>query len=190
VDQVWCLGDLVGGGPDPARVIDLARECDLVLLGNHDAWMLEGRMWQDERALLDESQRAWLAALEPAAVRHGLHAWHGSPKDPLNGFLTSQAAATALPGLPPRTRGVVGHTHEPAMWTYDGTRPTGTVPSPWTPMRLSDGVSVIANPGAVAGTSLDRAAWWVQIDADEESFSLVWRRVRAARPAVPHLHLP
>jgi hypothetical protein len=165
-------------------VIDRARECDLVLLGNHDAWMLEGRMWEDEQALLDKSQRAWLATLEPTAVRQGLHAWHGSPKDPLNGFLTSQAAAALLPELPPRTRGVVGHTHEPAMWTYDGTVPTGRVPSPGVPVYLADDATGVANPAAVAGTNHDPSAWRLQVDVSDRLVSFAWRRVRAAAPTL------
>ena len=37
VDQVWCLGDVVGYGADPDACCELARgSCDLCLVGNHD----------------------------------------------------------------------------------------------------------------------------------------------------------
>ena len=37
VDEVWCLGDLVGYGAQPDECVALAREpCDLCLAGNHD----------------------------------------------------------------------------------------------------------------------------------------------------------
>lgn len=37
VDQIICLGDLTGKGPDGARVVDICHErCDVVLLGNWD----------------------------------------------------------------------------------------------------------------------------------------------------------
>jgi hypothetical protein len=65
VDEVWCLGDLVGGGPDPAAVIDAVRALPLVLGGNHDAWLAQGTMWPEERATLNQDRLAWLAQLHP-----------------------------------------------------------------------------------------------------------------------------
>jgi predicted phosphodiesterase len=36
-EQLWSLGDMVGGGPDPERALALTRErCSVALLGNHD----------------------------------------------------------------------------------------------------------------------------------------------------------
>ena len=38
VDAVVCLGDVVGYGPSPQRVLDDVRQCcDQLLLGNHEA---------------------------------------------------------------------------------------------------------------------------------------------------------
>ena len=37
VDEVWCLGDLVGYGASPLECVELAkRECSVCLAGNHD----------------------------------------------------------------------------------------------------------------------------------------------------------
>ncbi len=37
VDEVWCLGDVVGYGPDPHRCIELLRKSNHVCVaGNHD----------------------------------------------------------------------------------------------------------------------------------------------------------
>ena len=37
VDAVWCLGDIVGYGPQPNECCDLVRQrADLSLCGNHD----------------------------------------------------------------------------------------------------------------------------------------------------------
>src|SRR5690349_3522912 len=85
VDEAWCLGDLVGGGSDPAKVIDAVRAWPLVLSGNHDAWLIDGTMWPRERAMLDDNRLAWLAALRPDGRRHGIDCWHGSPQRPLDG---------------------------------------------------------------------------------------------------------
>ena len=34
--DVYCLGDVVGYGPNPRECIDLVMQCRVVLLGNHD----------------------------------------------------------------------------------------------------------------------------------------------------------
>ena len=37
VSELWCLGDIVGSGPDPARVTAMIRPiCAVALAGNHD----------------------------------------------------------------------------------------------------------------------------------------------------------
>jgi predicted phosphodiesterase len=37
VEEIWCLGDLVGYGAEPDGCVQLARDrCDLSLAGNHD----------------------------------------------------------------------------------------------------------------------------------------------------------
>ncbi len=37
VDELWCLGDLVGYGADPERCVEILMDrCDVTLAGNHD----------------------------------------------------------------------------------------------------------------------------------------------------------
>ena len=37
IDQIVCLGDIIGYGPDPLECVDLVQEkCDWALMGNHD----------------------------------------------------------------------------------------------------------------------------------------------------------
>ena len=37
VDEIWCLGDIVGYGPNPHECLDLIeRNCSVCLMGNHD----------------------------------------------------------------------------------------------------------------------------------------------------------
>ncbi len=37
VDEIWCLGDIVGYGPDPHQCIELVRQrCSVCVAGNHD----------------------------------------------------------------------------------------------------------------------------------------------------------
>ncbi|MEW4455697.1 metallophosphoesterase family protein [Bremerella sp. JC817] len=36
VDRIYCLGDVVGYGPNPRECVDIVRNFDLCILGNHD----------------------------------------------------------------------------------------------------------------------------------------------------------
>ena len=37
IDEIICLGDIIGYGPDPIKCLDAIMEhCDLTILGNHD----------------------------------------------------------------------------------------------------------------------------------------------------------
>ena len=37
IDKIYCLGDIVGYGPNPNECVELiANKCDQVIMGNHD----------------------------------------------------------------------------------------------------------------------------------------------------------
>ena len=36
VTEIYCLGDIIGYGPNPRECVDLVMACPVVLLGNHD----------------------------------------------------------------------------------------------------------------------------------------------------------
>src|SRR5919106_853294 len=44
VTDVYCLGDIVGYGPNPRECVDQVMRCKLVILGNHD----QGAMFDPE----------------------------------------------------------------------------------------------------------------------------------------------
>lgn len=103
VDQVYCLGDVVGYGPDPCECIDLVRECDVVLLGNHDNGALydpEGFNANAERAIFwtraqlerEDSEKVaerWDFLNErPRRHKDGDFLFvHGSARNPLNEYV-------------------------------------------------------------------------------------------------------
>jgi protein phosphatase len=44
IKRIFCLGDLVGKGPHPEKAVDICREaCEVVVQGNHDEFMGNGR---------------------------------------------------------------------------------------------------------------------------------------------------
>src|SRR5438876_4974536 len=44
IEEIYCLGDVVGYGPNPRECVDLVMNCKVVLLGNHD----QGAMFDPE----------------------------------------------------------------------------------------------------------------------------------------------
>lgn len=170
VDEVWCLGDVVGlGGRNAPEVVNLVRErCAVVLAGNHDAWVAgtlsldmlslprqqRELIWQ--RAELSEVQLAWLAALPAHVERAGAELWHGSAEDPLTGGVNTEAEAIEHFNRQRADIGLIGHTHRAMVGHCQGARWTEP---PSDRLDLSRGGRWLLNPGAVAG-----AASWLELD--------------------------
>ncbi|MFI5370186.1 MAG: metallophosphoesterase family protein [Candidatus Eisenbacteria bacterium] len=129
VDRVVCLGDCVQGGPQPREVVERLRSlaCPTVL-GNADAWLLEGgraggenpspeqeavRQWQ--LTLLDAADRAFIAEFRPTielplfgdAILLGFHGspasyndivWPATPRDEMTRILGSHPGRTLCGG--------------------------------------------------------------------------------------------
>lgn len=166
VDAIWCLGDLVGYGPDPAACIDRARKSEfLCVAGNHDlaaAGTLQSSdlfnaeadaavQWAARQ--LDESDRAFLATLPTKRQCDDFTLVHGSPRDPLWEYLTNMQLAQLNFVYFPSRYCLVGHTHVPLVFKQPLPQtPSGTyetlVPQPGAPLRI-DTHRLIINPGAV-----------------------------------------
>lgn len=104
IKEIFCLGDLVGYGPNPRECIDLVMNCDVCLLGNHDQGALfdpEGFNSGAERAIFwtrgelenggsaAERHRRWdfLGEL-PRNHQEGKFLFvHGSARNPLNEYV-------------------------------------------------------------------------------------------------------
>ncbi|ADK84742.1 metallophosphoesterase [Desulfarculus baarsii DSM 2075] len=126
VEERFCLGDLVGYGPDPLAVIDLARrEGFACVMGNHDQAVVEpaSLSWFNPLArrslelianLIDEPARRFLAGLPMFIVKHGCRFVHGFPPDSARTYffeVTGPRLRRALEGLAEDIC-FVGHTHE------------------------------------------------------------------------------
>lgn len=127
-EVMYCLGDVVGYGADPAPCVELVREyCDGVVLGNHDAAVAReegiGTLPKDARkaaqhnaALLSEEQRAYLADLPLRIEAHGCTFVHASPDKPaawkrLDSYPVAQAQFKHFD----TDICFIGHTHIPAV---------------------------------------------------------------------------
>ncbi len=139
VDSIYCLGDIVGYGPNPRECIDLVMQCDVVLLGNHDQGALfdpEGFNAGAERAIfwtrktLEEgngadTQKRWdfLGELPRMRREDDLLFVHGSARNPLNEYvfpedIYNQRKMERIFGLVKKYC-FQGHTHIPGVFTED-----------------------------------------------------------------------
>lgn len=105
VSEIYCLGDVVGYGPNPRECVDLVRRCKVVLLGNHDQGAMfdpEGFNQSAERAIfwtrsqlessseprtVREARWEYLAERPRTHRENGLLFVHGSARNPLNEYV-------------------------------------------------------------------------------------------------------
>ena len=129
-DAVWCLGDVVGYGPDPNECIDIIRDLPnlVCLLGNHDAAALnqldlntfnpEARIsveWM-QKQLTPESY-AFLESRQLEVVTEHVTLVHGSPREPVYEYLLDTQAATENFDFFSTKYCFVGHTHLPVIFS-------------------------------------------------------------------------
>lgn len=150
VDAVWCLGDIVGYGPQPRECVQMIREiCSVCVAGNHD-WAAIGKLDLDEftgvaansaewtSAQLSPQDRIYLRGLPELVSAGEFTVTHGSPMNPIWEYLTSAAAATPNFGAFETPYCLVGHTHVPTIFLLaDDVRPAPTPPPILTEARAS-----------------------------------------------------
>lgn len=192
VEEIWCLGDVVGYGAQPDACAERIRErCEFCLVGNHDLAVLDAL---DIAAFSEAAAAAvaWtrknvavgtlelLRDLEPSGHREGIGLFHASPRDPVWEYVLSTEQADACLDAQEERIGLLGHSHVALFFA----RPTGSQSgevrgaqtSDDTLLDLGDG-SWLVNPGSV-GQPRDgdpRAAW---LELDTGSLTARFHRVQ------------
>jgi predicted phosphodiesterase len=139
ITEIYCLGDVVGYGPNPAECIDLVMDLQLCLLGNHDQAALfdpEGFNAAAERSIFwtrsvlekgvgPKAEKRW-DFLGELSRRHRDEASkmmfvHGSARNPLNEYvfpddIYNQVKMEKIFALIEKTC-FQGHTHIPGVFT-------------------------------------------------------------------------
>jgi predicted phosphodiesterase len=200
VEQLWSLGDMVGGGPDPEYVVRRTRErCTVALLGNHDYGATGSvepsrlgapgsagvRSIELAREQLPGTEIEWLRSRKPAARRDDVQCWHGSPRNPVWEYVGSSNAGACL-AVQRRELGLVGHTHVPAAWQQASRGARRVKVHPDAPLDLASGKWLL-NPGAVGAPVPAGLGWWDALDVqaaegaywlllDLEARTATWRR--------------
>ncbi len=139
INEIYCLGDIVGYGPNPRECVDLATKCDICLLGNHDQGALfdpEGFNAGAERAIFwtrqmlesgnrSDKERRWEFLCDLPRVRRESNILyvHGSARNPLNEYvfpedIYNQRKIERIFALVEKDC-FQGHTHIPGIFTED-----------------------------------------------------------------------
>jgi diadenosine tetraphosphatase ApaH/serine/threonine PP2A family protein phosphatase len=170
IDQTWCLGDVVGYGPDPNECINRLRDLPntTCILGNHDAAVAgklpleafnpEARasiIWT--RSVLTPQSVSWLENLPESIQLEDATLAHGSPRNPVWEYLLDPTTASLSFDHFATEVCFVGHTHLPIVYSQNGVgKPARwAIPAPGEEFH-TPGKSII-NPGSV-GQPRDRDA--------------------------------
>ena len=191
IDAVWCTGDIVGYGADPAAVIARLRQLEVVCVaGNHDLVACGkigvedfnpiaagAALWQG--AQLSPEERDWLAAL-PLVRQVGrpespFTLVHGSLRAPDWEYLLDDEAAVAHLALQTTPYSLVGHSHQQFHVVEDPAGPR-FVPATKAARVALGGRRLILNAGST-GQPRDGDPRAGYILYDQDAATVTWHRV-------------
>ncbi len=190
-DRIWCIGDVIGYGPDPNECIALLRQHDhACVAGNHD-WATLGHLDTDDfnpdarraldwtRANLEEAGRSYLEQLPTSMILDDFTLVHGSPRQPIWEYILYAGIAASNFEHLTTPYCFVGHTHAPVMFqetSRDGTQAVDTfLPAYNEPLELPLG-RLILNPGSV-GQPRDSDPRSCYVILDTDAHTVLYRRV-------------
>jgi diadenosine tetraphosphatase ApaH/serine/threonine PP2A family protein phosphatase len=190
-DKIWCLGDVIGYGPDPNECVELLRQHDhLSLSGNHD-WAVLGKLdintfnndareaitWT--RNTLTAENRDYLETLPPTLPQEPFTLAHASPRHPVWEYILDPATAGANFDHFDTPYCLVGHTHSPVIFVeIENEYPLALLPEYNRQIALGT-ERLILNPGSVGQPrDSDPRAAYALLDTE----TLIWqfRRVEYA----------
>jgi diadenosine tetraphosphatase ApaH/serine/threonine PP2A family protein phosphatase len=160
VDEIWCLGDIVGYGPEPNECISLMKKLNVVCVaGNHDYGAIgqidltyfnptaaEALEWTAQK--LNPLDVRYLEELPKTVEKGDFLLVHGSPSSPLFEYVISTGSAERNFNFFHTRYCLVGHTHIPLAFRQEGRSITSRALLPVAGVALGE-ERVIINPGAV-----------------------------------------
>ena len=147
IDRVYCLGDLIGYGPDPRRCIALATDFWVNLLGNLEEAVLFGAIGFNPKAKIAIDWTREQLSLKTEPQEHNRKLWnfigglsrqhqegaflfvHGSPRDPTREYIFKQDFQDrekmddifSAPAEGAWRVCFAGHTHHPGIFEQNST---------------------------------------------------------------------
>jgi len=181
-EPVYCLGDIVGYGPNPEECLQLVRShCQEVIVGNHDEIVFTGKdpewfnplarqaiLWTCEQVSF--SGKEFLRQLRVRSVIHtergNVVLTHGNLLDYFQSYVTNTfEAETNFAEISKGDIVFIGHTHRPLYFSQtDDEVELHPYQEDW--LQLTEGTSYIINIGSVGQPR----------DHDPRASFLVWDR--------------
>lgn len=206
VDAVWCLGDVVGYGPNPNECIELIRQQPnlICLTGNHDAacyglinpmtFNYDARLAAEwTQSVLTEESLEFLRTRPQTVVIDDVTLAHGSPRQPILEYLLDTSAALENMGHFATDYCLIGHSHIPLLFSQED--PASDVrlnfPPPGQTQQLK--ARSILNPGSVGQPrDRDRRASYALFDPEFETWAIkrVEYDIRATQDDMRSVDLP
>lgn len=145
IEEIYCLGDVIGYGPNPIECMDLAiSNCKVILMGNHEEGVIKGAF--GVHLVAKEAINWTRILLKPGMLSfpHKRNRWkilqnlpvsykherfllvHGSPRDPTYEYLLPADTEDLFENVPEKIKEnldlfehlcFVGHSHKPGVIT-------------------------------------------------------------------------
>jgi predicted phosphodiesterase len=210
-DQVLCLGDLVGYGGDPNRVVEWVRaNCAQVVRGNHDKassgvdqeeleWFnpvaRQAALWTHHSLTVENA--GYVSGLPKGPLEvNGFELVHGSPFDEDEYVLNPDEASQAFGYLEKRLA-FFGHTHVQGGFVWNHSRveviPRTPLRSDHQEMEIDPACAYLVNPGSVGQPrDGDPRAAYVIFDSEPRlvTFFRLHYDIAAAQEKIREVGLP
>ncbi|MBE9524155.1 MAG: metallophosphoesterase family protein [Chloroflexi bacterium] len=189
VDQIWCLGDLVGYGPDPNECVQRVRSLPnfLSLLGNHDVAALgqidtsafntgaRNAIHWTRDTLLPENINYLARLPQSLEIDDKITLAHGSPRKPVWEYIINERIATQNFPFFNTHYCFVGHSHLPAIYHLRDGQEYAYLIEPAFDQPTTITPRTIINPGSV-GQPRDRNPDSSYLVLDTEDDTIEYRR--------------
>lgn len=191
-DMVWCMGDLVGYGPNPNECVERIQDFPHVCLaGNHD-WAALGKLdlrsfnpdartanlWT--RSQLTPDVREYLNGLPTHLEQDDFYLAHASPREPVWEYILDANVAYANFAYFSTPVCLIGHTHVPIAFELDEQQQRCDLIFSPLPNPIGLGQKrMIINPGSVGQPrDGDPRASYAMLDLED----MTWEYRRVAYP--------
>ena len=134
VDEIICLGDIIGYGPNPEEVVQKVRALQIpTIMGNHELAVSNKRAlkWfnpvakmslEKTKEFLSKASIQYFRELPSSIVSHGCRFVHGFPPDSVKTYLfqiSEEALLDTFKGIKEKIC-FIGHTHMLKLIRFDG----------------------------------------------------------------------